>query len=170
MATVNHKSWICLIVMATSVASTLGFSSPPHGVARRPVFAFTASKSSSLHLFDKMFEEEGMLGKGITVGKVQVGLFSSDRSADSVYKLLERKASNAGDAPEQLARLANDVCLTLMRKSDDWISACSTSKWFSEKDAGKAESYYNDLANAEAIKYEKVRRNDTVDRVVKTLS
>jgi uncharacterized membrane protein len=117
-----------------------------------------------------MFEEEGMLGKGITVGKVQVGLFSSDRSADSVYKLLERKASNAGDAPEQLARLANDVCLTLMRKSDDWISACSTSKWFSEKDAGKAESYYNDLANAEAIKYEKVRRNDSVDRVVKTLS
>ena len=28
-------------------------------------------------------------------------------------------------------------------------------KWFSGKDAGKAESYYNDLANAEAMKYEK---------------
>ena len=98
-----------------------------------------------------------MLGKGITVGKVQVALISPTRSSDSVFGLLERKAANSGDSPEQLSRLANDVCLTLLRKSDDWISACSSSKWFSEKDAGKAESYFNDLANSEALKYEKVR-------------
>ena len=111
---------------------------------------------SRLHIFDKLFEEEGVLGKGITVGKVQVALNSPDRSANSIYGLLERKAANAGESPQELARLANDVCLTLMRKSDEWIAACSSSKWFSENDAGKAESYFNELANAEAVKYEKV--------------
>ena len=98
-----------------------------------------------------------MLGKGITVGKVQVALISPDRSADSIYGLLEDRASDPGDSNEELAQLANDVCLNLMRKSDSWIGACSASKWFSENDAGKAESYFNDLANMEAIKYEKVR-------------
>mgnify|MGYP005681918731 CR=1 FL=1 len=108
------------------------------------------------YLFDKMFEEEGMLGKGITVGKVQVALQSSDRSDTSIFGLLEDHANLDSDENEDLARLANDVCLSLMRKSDDWVSACSTGKWFSEKDAGKAERYYNELSNAEAAKFEKV--------------
>jgi hypothetical protein len=80
----------------------------------------------------------------------------SDRKKNSVFSILENHAENTGNEPEELAHLANEVCLTLMRKSDDWISACSVSKWFSEKDAGKAERYYNDLANAEAVKFEKV--------------
>jgi hypothetical protein len=70
---------------------------------------------------------------------------------------LETHATDTGDAPEELSRMANEVCLELMRKSDDWIGACSTSKWFSEKDDGKAEGYYNNLSNAKAVKYEKVR-------------
>jgi uncharacterized membrane protein len=45
--------------------------------------------------------------------------------------------------------------LALLRKKDDWSGACSSSKWFSENDAGKAESYFNDLANTEAAKFEK---------------
>jgi len=96
-----------------------------------------------------------MLGKGITVGKVQVALRSSDRSDTSIFGLLEDHASLDSKDNEDLSRMANDVCLDLMRKTDDWVSACSTSKWFSEKDAGKAESYYNELANAEAAKFEK---------------
>ena len=43
------------------------------------------SSSSQLSLFDKMFEEEGPLGKGITVGKVQVAMMASDRSKDSIF-------------------------------------------------------------------------------------
>ena len=114
------------------------------------------SSTTMTYLFDKMFEEEGMLGKGITVGKVQVALQSSDRSDTSIFGLLEDHANLDSDENEDLARLANDVCLSLMRKSDDWVSACSTGKWFSEKDAGKAERYYNELSNAEAAKFEKV--------------
>ena len=102
-----------------------------------------------------------MLGKGITVGKVQVALRSSDRSDASIFGLLEGHAALDSNDNEDLSRMANGVCLDLMRKSDDWVSACSTSKWFSEKDAGKAESYYNELANAEATKFEKVRRCST---------
>jgi len=111
--------------------------------------------STQTFLFDKMFEEEGMLGKGITVGSVQVALRSSDRSATSIFGLLEDHANLESDANEDLARMANDVCLDLMRKSDDWVAACSSSKWFSQNDAGKAESYYNEIANNIATKFEK---------------
>jgi hypothetical protein len=135
-------------MLALMATSSFGFL---HSHGRRPAF------SSQLNLFDKLFEEEGILGKGITVGKVQVALMASDRSSDSFFGVLETHATDTGDAPEELSRMANEVCLELMRKSDDWVAACSSSKWFSEKDAGKAEGYYNDLSNAEAVKYEKVR-------------
>ena len=141
-----------LLFVSTFVAVVSGFLN--HLDPKQSIFK---ASSTRRYFFDKIFEEEGVLGKGITVGKVQVALISPTRSSDSVFGLLERKAANSGDSPEQLSRLANDVCLTLLRKSDDWISACSSSKWFSEKDAGKAESYFNDLANSEALKYEKVR-------------
>lgn len=97
-----------------------------------------------------------MLGKGITVGQIQIALRSNDRSSDtSIFGLLEDHANLDSDANEDLARMANDVCLDLMRKSDDWVAACSSSKWFSGKDAGLAESYYNELANGVAAKFEK---------------
>jgi cyclophilin family peptidyl-prolyl cis-trans isomerase len=114
--------------------------------------------STQQFLFDKLFEEEGVLGKGVTVGKISVALRSPDRSDTSIFGLLESHAADDSDANENLARMANNVCLDLMRKSDDWVAACSSSKWFSGKDAGKAESYYNDLSNNEAVKFEKVRR------------
>ena len=123
----------------------------------------TTTRTTQLHIFDKIFEEEGVLGKGITVGKISIALRSADRtSATSIFGLLESHASDESDANEDLARMANNVCLDLMRKSDDWIAACSTGKWFSSKDAGKAESYYNDLANTEAVKFEKVGIDDSV--------
>lgn len=122
--------------------------------------------STETFLFDKLFEEEGMLGKGITVGKVQVCLRSSDRSATSIFGLLEDHADLDSDANEDLSRMANDVCLDLMRKSDDWVSACSSGKWFSEKDGGKAEGYYNELANEIATKFEKEYLPDEDDENV----
>jgi hypothetical protein len=109
-------------------------------------------------IFGKMFEEEGPLGKGITVGKVQVCLSTTDRSSStSIFQLLERQANKIDEDSEspELAQMANEVCLALLRKKDDWSGACSSSKWFSENDAGKAESYFNDLANTEAAKFEK---------------
>lgn len=102
-----------------------------------------------------MFEEEGALGKGITVGKVQVALDCINRGPDSIFALLEKSANNGGSEPWELAQLTNSVCLALMRKSDEWVGACSDSKWFKWDDAGKAESLYNDWANREAAKFEK---------------
>mmetsp|Transcript_24226 Transcript_24226/g.36089 ORF Transcript_24226/g.36089 Transcript_24226/m.36089 type:complete len:259 (-) Transcript_24226:67-843(-) len=109
----------------------------------------------SLNLFGDMFEEAGPLGKGITVGKVQVALNSFDRSSSSIIGMLETKTEDVGDSPEELSRLTNDICLALLRKNDDWISACSESKHFKTDDAGKAESLFNEWANLEAAKFEK---------------
>lgn len=117
-----------------------------------PQHTSTSSSVAPLNFFGKVFEEDGPLGKGITVGKLQVGLACRDRS---LVQTLERESNNSGSEPEELSRLANSVCLALLRKSDDWISACSESKWFSQNDAGKAESLFNDWANQEAAKFEK---------------
>jgi len=118
--------------------------------------SISTSRSSTslepLNLFGKMFEEEGPLGKGITVGKFQVGLSCIDRS---LIEILERESDNSGSEPQELSELANAVCLTLLRKSDDWISACSQSEWFGQNDAGKAERLFNDWSNQEAAKFEK---------------
>jgi hypothetical protein len=138
-----------VFALALMVTSSLGLLQIQ---VRPPAFSTTR-----MNLFDKIFEEEGMLGKGITVGKVQVALISPDRSDSSIFSLLEDCATDTGNEPKELSRMANDVCLALMRKSDDWIAACSTSQWFKGDDAGKAESYYNELANNEAMKFEKVR-------------
>lgn len=120
----------------------------------KPLYNYRSSTAT--FLFDKLFEEEGMLGKGITVGKVQVCLRSNDRlSTTSIFNLLEDHADLDSNENEDLARMANSVCLDLMRKSDDWVSACSTGKWFSGKDAAKAEGYYNELSNEIAMKFEK---------------
>jgi Protein of unknown function (DUF1517) len=113
---------------------------------------------TSLYFFDKMFEEEGPLGKGITVGTVKVALMSPDRGNGSIFKMLEDNARWIADDNESssIADLAHDVCLTLLRKKDIWTAACSDSKWFSANDAGKAESLYNEWTNIEATKFEKV--------------
>lgn len=95
------------------------------------------------------------MGKGITVGKVQVALDCLNRGPDSIFALLEKSANNGGSDPWELAQLTNSVCLSLLRKSDEWVGACSDSKWFKWDDAGKAESLYNDWANREAVKFEK---------------
>jgi uncharacterized membrane protein len=110
-------------------------------------------KQSRLYFFDKVFEESGPLGKGITVGKIQVALMQ-DRSQNSIFSTLQQQTST-GTNSRALARMSNNVCLALLRKSDDWTAACSASQWFSLKDAGKAESLCNDWSNREAAKFEK---------------
>ena len=114
--------------------------------------------STRLHLFEqfgKVFEDSGPLGKGITVGKVQVALQCQDRSG--IFQELEKSARSSSNSSNSkaLAQLANTVCLALLRKSDDWTGACSTSQWYSQNDAGKAESRFNDMCNREAAKFEK---------------
>jgi Protein of unknown function (DUF1517) len=114
---------------------------------------------SALNMFDKFFEEEGPLGKGITIGKVQVALMSPDRGDDSIFAALQDNARwvEGDDEPASLADLAHDVCLSLLRKKDYWTAAHSQSVWFSANDASKAEAKYNEWANTEAAKFEKVR-------------
>ena len=89
------------------------------------ILSSPSAPSTRLYFFDKIFEQEGPLGKGITVGKVQVALQSADRSRSSIFGLLEQKAQSVGNSNAELARLANDVCLSLLRKSDEWMGACS---------------------------------------------
>lgn len=111
-------------------------------------------------MFDKMFEEEGPLGKGITVGKVQIALIAEDRGENSIFALLEDNARWVADddEPGSLADLAHEVCMSLLRKKDSWTAACSESKWFKADDYGKAEAQFNDWANTEAAKFEKVKK------------
>lgn len=112
---------------------------------------------SRLHVFDKLFEEAGPLGKGVTVGKVQVALRSPERGSSSIFSILEEEArlTDGSPDPEDLASMASSVCLALLRRTDDWVAACSTSEWFKQDDAGKAESLFNDWVNKEAAKFEK---------------
>ena len=152
---------LCRLHYSTSFhVSTLGLKPSLLNKSLVDTNVVTYNKAiSSLHLFGdlgKVFEESGPLGKGITVGKVQVALQASDRSSSSIFGLLEKKAKSSDDSPAQLAKLCSDVSLALLRKSDDWTAACSSSQWFSGNDAGKAERTFNDLANKEAAKFEKV--------------
>ena len=112
-------------------------------------------------MFGKMFEQDGPLGKGITVGKVQVALMTSDRSARSIFGTLKRQTENVGSTQYDLACMAHEVCLDLLRRSDSWVGAASTSQWFKEDNAGRAESLFNDWANREAVKFEKEYIPDT---------
>jgi hypothetical protein len=131
-----------------------------------------SASTTQLHLFDKIFEEEGILGKGITVGKVQVALTSPSRGPDSIFGMLEKEAND----DKSLSKLTNAICLSLLRKSDQWIGACGTSQWFGRNDAGKAERLFNDFSNEEATKFEKVcgqqlaRRHVTVKPNASTLT
>lgn len=105
------------------------------------------------------------------MGKLQIALSltAEERtSPNSILRLLEDSARDdtltesydeesydyGGDS--QLSQMCHKACLALMRKSDDWIGACSDYKWFKGEDAGKAESLYNVWADREAAKFEKV--------------
>ena len=161
-----------LLLAAPAVTS---FTPHPHLSNTLPVTA--SSKTSAPQMifgeaFEKAFEEEGPLGKGITVGKLQIALSlsSAERSSsDCILRLLETAARD-DDLPSKydddvsyddggdshLSKMCHSTCLALMRKSDDWIAACSEWKWFKAEEGGKAESLYNQWSDREAAKFEKV--------------
>jgi Protein of unknown function (DUF1517) len=147
------RCFVVPLLLSSLIASISCFvSQPKWGIGA------SSSFQKKLYLFDKLFEEEGPLGKGITVGKVQVALMSSDRGPGSIFRMLQDNArwTDGDDESSSLADLAHEVCLTLLRKKDDWTAACSDSQWFSGNDSGKAEALYNEWANTEAAKFEKV--------------
>jgi hypothetical protein len=167
----NHRigdptsaGWWLAILAAGPLSIVSGFSAT-YGLNGRPAFLARSKQHSNrrifpaLYLFDKFFEEEGPLGKGITVGKVQVALMSPDRGDNSIFAALQDNARwvEGDDEPASLADLAHDVCLSLLRKKDYWTAAHSESVWFSADDASKAEAKYNEWATTEAAKFEKVR-------------
>lgn len=118
-------------------------------------------KDTKIYIFDKMFEEDGFLGKGITVGKVQIAVMASDRGPNSIFGLLDQAARSSDDSSEGLAETCNEICMSLLRKQQDWISASSDSRWFKADDSGKAESLYNEWSNTESARFEKVKKADT---------
>ena len=81
-------------------------------------------------------------------------LEESARDDDLASSYDEEEYDYGGDS--HLSKMCHSTCLALLRKSDDWIGACSDSKWFKGDDAGKAESLYNQWADREAAKFEKV--------------
>jgi len=157
-----YKTFLSTIILfiLTPIASSFGTQSPLSRTIRDNGLKWIHSKSmtssTQLNFFDKIFEESGPLGKGITVGKVQVSVLCTDRSSNSIFPALEKSARNAGSNSNlALSQLANEVCLALLRKSDDWSAACSSSKNFSQNDSGKAESLFNEWSNQEAARFEK---------------
>lgn len=153
------SSWEDVLAFSVSkgVASSLGKFSIGNGVSIMNNYKIQQKdlRRQKLNLFGDIFEEAGPLGKGITVGKVQVALNSYDRSPSSITGMLESKTSNVGDSPEELSAMTNEICLALLRKNDEWIAASSESKRFKTDDAGKAESLFNTWSNDEASKFEK---------------
>jgi hypothetical protein len=141
------KSWFAVFFWTFSVVASF---------APAPRTSQKLVHDDALFLFGKLFEEEGVLGKGITVGKVQVALFSKERGKDSIFGDLERKARSTGGSSAHLALLVKEVCLALLRRSDDWTAASSESKWFKFSDSVKAEAQFNQWAETEALKFEKV--------------
>lgn len=115
----------------------------------------TKRSPTSLYFFDKVFEESGPLGKGVTVGKIQVSLETRNKASGTIFEVLEDEAKYSGNSNEELAEMAKDICIGLMRNSDNWRGACSDFEWFKVDDAGKAESLFNDWSNREAAKFEK---------------
>ena len=161
MTTFSKNKISALVLTLAAMTSVVSGFVPSTRVAFSKNHLMTSSgvpSSSKMNMiFGKMFEEEGPLGKGITVGKVQVALSVTDRtSSSSIFRTLEQASRSGGDSPQALSRLANNVCLSLLRKKDEWVGACSESKWFGGDDGGKAESCFNDYANREAAKFEKV--------------
>lgn len=141
--------FVLLIAMVGIASAFLPPAKPLGGISRKTQII------PSFHMFGKVFEDEGPLGKGITVGKIQVALTAGDRSPSSILGLLERKARADDDSSYGLARSAYDVCMALLRKEDDWVGACSQSQWFKGGDSGKAESTFNTWADKEGAKFEK---------------
>jgi uncharacterized membrane protein len=103
------------------------------------------------------FEEAGPLGKGMTVCKLQVALEAPDRKGFSILGQINNKVERTNtNSPAGLASLVSEVCLALLRKSDDWVSACSSTTTFQGRSApGQAESLFNKMATAELSKFEK---------------
>ena len=85
------------IVALSLAASSTAFVQNHH--AKR------VKSSTQLHLFeglglDKAFEDAGPLGKGITVGKIQVALTvggNERQNKDSIFATLEKQARNNDD-------------------------------------------------------------------------
>ena len=87
----------------TLAASSSAFTSPAAVLDRRKIGTPSSTQRPFFEGLDKAFEDEGPLGKGITVGKVQVALSvgGAERTAgDSIFATLERHARNeeAGSA------------------------------------------------------------------------
>lgn len=103
------------------------------------------------------FEEATALGKGMSFFKIQVALDCDDRSPSSILGMMAAKADNANtNSARGLATLVSDICLVLLRKSDDWTAASSETMIFQGKEAdGKAESFFNSQVNRELAKFEK---------------
>ena len=139
-----------------------------------------STTTTRLHFFerlDKAFEDDGPLGRGITVGKVQValnvdGIERASGGENSIFAVLEKHGrddgsdddedyydddddSDAAGGDSKLSKMCHEVCLALLRRSDDWISACSDRRWYKEQDMTKAESTYNLWADREACKFER---------------
>ena len=159
-----------LLTLVSSLGATLAFAPVPLDYKRSA--PTTASTPTQLQIFDnlgvdKIFEESGALGKGITVGKVQIAIQVSGAertSPSSIFSVLNKQARNNDDIDQydddyedgygdsQLSKMCHETCLALLRCSDNWIAACSDSEWFKESDAGKAESVYNLWGDREATK------------------
>jgi len=151
---------ILMCVLAFSRCQGLNF---PKGIARQhgqrlklSMGLFDGIKNPLESLSDP-FESAGPLGKGMTVCQIQVSLNTPNRKGFSILGQINDKVERTNtDSAAGLASLVSEVCLALLRKSDDWVAACSESTSFQGSSApGKAESLFNKMVTKELSKFEK---------------
>lgn len=102
-------------------------------------------------------EPQTALGKGVTVVRLQVALEAKDRGSSSILQDLAVKANAAVTSSSRgLARLVSETCLSLLRRSDDWVAACSEVKTFrGGSGPDEAEIFFNRMVTKEVAKFDK---------------
>lgn len=97
--------------------------------------------------------EVGSLGQGASVMKLQISM-SADwaKSGNIMQTMADLSSRGSVSGRSQMASLLTDASLSILRKNDDWTSACFDGESFNS--AGGAESPFQRLSISERAKFE----------------
>jgi uncharacterized membrane protein len=100
-------------------------------------------------------EDEGMLGSGATVIKLQLSLDADWSSGNIMETLATIAASNGGPSSRSsLSQLLSETSLALLRRQRDWNSVAYEGQKFNRFEGQQIEPYYQKVAVKERTKFE----------------
>lgn len=101
-------------------------------------------------------ESRSALGQGVSVLKLQVALDCRDRSRSSILGQLGQIADSANTRTRKgLSSVVGEICLSLIRKQEDWRGVASAFEYFPARNAERAEAVFNTYAINERAKVER---------------